>query len=1047
MKKTIVSLAVVAYLAGHPAYAQTAKTRKPATKPVARPTSASATSSNKFKSEKLSPLPLESKRGDFQMHDFNAFDVPDYKLNEAYLNKSKEEIQILGSLLNKTSAINQRSDILFRTAELYWAVEKTVHFQKMEAYNTQYDLYMNKKRATKPVEPKFNGSKTMNLYKQIIKENPKFDRIDEILFLAGYRGRETKDPNYVAYLRALIKNYPNSKFLADAYMEIGEDYFNKREFDNAIETFNEVLKRPNNLHNYALYKIAWCYYNQGKYRIAKEVMQRVVESSKSVKGQIELRNEALRDLVIIYSDLGLYQEAEQYFTSIGEPEYAIKVLEKLSDIYFDQSRYELATATITLLLEKAPNRAESPKYHSKLIDCHERSQNQVSALKEMTNFLSTYEPGSNWYNTITDTDAREYADSRSEVYARFIATRYHEESQKYEKIDMKKAQRFSLLAMGFYDKYFERFSNHPNAYNLRMLYAELLFQFKRYDKASDQYLMVFQSNPKGKHAEKALTGQIDSLSKIESENYSKIEKIAESKKGKEVLAFPEITVALIKANDNYVKLFPNNAKSPEIYYQRARLYYNYNHFPEAEKAFNDVIAKYPSSNAANQSRHLILDIYNINKDWEKLEKTAMAYLQVKSFATDENQALLLDLIQGSIFQRAKMKEDEKKYLEAAKLYENLTVRYPKSKYADKALFNAAMNYIAADDSQNAIETSNKFLTLYPNSDLAPKMLLSLAGYFDEKFDYSNASKFYELYAQKDPKNPLAPDALFNAALYQENLKVYASALRNYDRYLELYPSNKDAPVVFFSRGGIYEKLNQLTNAAKVFEDYNKRYGRKNATGIEAIYRLARLQRRLGKTDDAMSNFGYAVRASKKLGTGPSAGNHFAAKAQFELTSVLFNEYQAIKLVMPERALQRAISRKATLLKQLKEQYVEIINLGDPEMAVAALYYLGLSYQDFSQSLFKAPVPPSLSPEEVQMYQVELSNQAMPIEQQAIEAFEKALKKGYELDVYSEYTRKSYEQLSQFKPSVYPPQRGEVIKGVYSAEPISTTKIKVAGKKS
>ena len=1055
-KKKIVSLAVAAYLSTNPAFAQTAK-KKPAAKPTpkaapkaAAQTSAPApvrrTTNNTFKSDKLSPLPLESKRGDFQMHAFDAFDIPDYKLNEAYLDKSRQEISILGNLLARTNTVNQRSDIMFRQAELHWNVEKTVYFQKMDQFNTQLDLYNAKKIANKPVEPKFNGQKTMEIYKNIIKENPKFDRIDEILFLAGYRGRETKDPNYAAYLRALIKNYPNSKFLADAYMEIGEDHFMKREFDKAIETFNEVLKRPNHLHNYALYKISWCYYNQGKYRIAKEVMQRVVESSKGVKGEIELRNEALRDLVVIYSDLGLYQEAEQYFTSIGEPEYAIKVLEKLSDIYFDQSRYELATATITLLLQKAPDKAEAPKYHSKLIDCHERSQNQVSALKEMTNFLSTYEPGSHWYSINTDTDAREYADTRSEVYARFIATRYHEESQKYEKIDAKKAEKFALLAMGFYEKYFERFSNHPNAYNLRMVYAELLFQTKRFDKAAEQYGLVFQANPKGKYANKALTGQIDALSKIEADNYEKVEKIAMEKKGKEILPFPDTTVALIKANDNYVKLFPADPKSPEVYYQRARLYYNYNHFTEAERAFQDVVAKYPNSNAANQSRHLILDIYNINKDWDKLEKTATAYLQVKSFATEENQALMLDLIQGAIFQRAKQKEDQKQFLEAAKIYESLTVRYPKSKYADKALFNAAMNYISADDSENAMTTSQKFLAQYPNSDLAPKLMLSMAGYFDEKFDFQNAAKFYELYANKEPKNTLAPDALFNAALYQENLKIYASALKNYDRYLELYPSNKDAPVVFFSRGLIYEKMGQLSNAYKVFDDYLKRFGSKTATGVEATYRMGKIEERLGKAE-AMNTYGLAVRRSKRLGTGPQAGSHYAAKAMFETTEPTFKEYQSIKLAMPERNLARAISRKAALLKQLKDMYVEVINLGDPEMAVASLYYLGLAYQDFSQSLFRAPVPPSLSPEEVQMYQVELQNRAMPIEQQAIDAFEKALKKGYELDIFGEYTRKSYDQLSQYKPSLYPPQRGEIVKGTYTAESVSTTKIKpVVGKK-
>jgi TolA-binding protein len=1031
MKKSLVSLAVLAYVSSHPVYGQTA-TKKTTT----------ASKTNTFKSEKLSPLPLESKRGDFQMREFDALEIPEYKLNEAYLEKSRQEISILGNLLNKSTTLNQRSDILFRTAELHWSIEKTIYFKKMEDYNQQYDLYMNKKIKTKPAEPKFGGHKTMELYKQIIRENSKFDRIDEILFLAGYRGRETKDPNYAAYLRALIKNYPNSKFLADAYMEIGEDQFNKREFDAAIDTFNEVLKRPNGLHNFALYKISWCYYNQGKYRISKEIMQRVVESSKGVKGELNLRNEALRDLVIIFSDLGLYQEADQYFTSIGEPEYAIKVLEKLSDIYFEQARYELATATILLLLQKAPDKAEAPKYHSKLIDCYERSQKLASALKEMATFLSTYEPNSRW-ETVNraNEEATEYSNTRSEVYARFIATRYHEESQKYEKVDIKKAQRFSLLAMGFYDKYFERFSQHPNAYNLRMLYAELLFLFKRFDRAAEQYGLVFQMNPKGKYASKALTGQIDSLSKIESENYEKIEKIAESKKATgEILPFPEVTVALIKANENYVRMFPNDPKSPEVYYQRARLYYNYNHFSDSQKAFQDVVAKYPNSDAANQSRHLILDIYNIQKDWDNLEKTATAYLQVKSFATEENQVLLLDLIQGSIFQRAKQREDEKKHLEAARIYQSLTQRFPKSKYADKALFNAAMNYISADASEEAISTSQQFLTQYPNSELGPKLMLSLAGYFDEKYDYQNAAKFYELYAQKDPKATVAPDALFNAALYQENLKNYPNALKNYDRYMELYPTNKDASVVFFSRAMIYEKLGQFTNAAKAFEEYAGRYAKKGATSVEALYRLGKINERLGKPDVAANAYRNAVKAHKRLGTGPQAGSHYASKALFEIAQDKYKEYQSVKLAMPERALTRALSKKADLLKQLKEMFAEIINLGDPEMGVASLYYLGLSYQEFSQTLFRAPVPPSLSPEEVQLYQVELQNRAMPIEEQGVDAFEKALKKGYELDIYSEWTRKSYEQLSQYKPSIYPPQRGEMVRGVYVSDVISTTKI-------
>ena len=98
MKKSLVGIAVMAYLSAHPSYAQTQgpATLPPTTSPLSKPNVTPSTPSNPkranvFKSDKLSPLPLESKRGDFQLQHFDAFDVPEYKLNDAYLEKSKQE--------------------------------------------------------------------------------------------------------------------------------------------------------------------------------------------------------------------------------------------------------------------------------------------------------------------------------------------------------------------------------------------------------------------------------------------------------------------------------------------------------------------------------------------------------------------------------------------------------------------------------------------------------------------------------------------------------------------------------------------------------------------------------------------------------------------------------------------------------------------------------------------------------------------------------------------------------------------------------------------
>ncbi|MEZ4820781.1 MAG: tetratricopeptide repeat protein [Bdellovibrionota bacterium] len=413
-------------------------------------------------------------------------------------------------------------------------------------------------------------------------------------------------------------------------------------------------------------------------------------------------------------------------------------------------------------------------------------------MKEMNHFLATYEPESRWHRENIEVPVREYAHNRSEVYARFLATRYHEEAQKSEAQDPKKSENFALTAMGFYKKYFDRFSHHAKAYNLRMLYAELLFQYKRYETSAVQFGLVVKQNPKGKHAKKALVGQIDSLNHVETENYKKIQSIAEKKKAtQEALPLPDTTTALINANILYVKLFPSDPNASKIYFQHAQLYYNYNYFDNARGGFEKVIQFYPDSDSADRSRHLILDIYNIQKNWVGVEKTAEAYLQVPRFATPKNKTLLLDLIQGAIFQQGKDKEDAKDYIAAAKTFENLVARYPDSKYADKALFNASIDYINADQSDKAIAVSTTFLKQYPNSDLAPQLMIALAAYFDEKLDYSNTARYYELYVSKAPKAKAAPDALFYAAVFREqlnnttNLWLTIKNMRNYTLILQI----------------------------------------------------------------------------------------------------------------------------------------------------------------------------------------------------------------------------------------------------------------------
>ncbi|MCB0272984.1 MAG: tetratricopeptide repeat protein, partial [Bdellovibrionales bacterium] len=395
-----------------------------------------------------------------------------------------------------------------------------------------------------------------------------------------------------------------------------------------------------------------------------------------------------------------------------------------------------------------------------------------------------------------------------------------------------------------------------------------------------------------------------------------------------------------------------------------------------------------------------------------------------------------ELIQGAIFQQGKEKEEKNEFVPAAQIFESLVARYPSSKYADKALFNAAIDYIKADRADKAIQVSSQFLQKYPNSDLAPQMLIALATYFDEKLDYPNTARYYELYASKDPKSASAPDALFNAAVFREQLGQYNQAIANYQSHEKAYPTSEDRMTVVFSQGLIYEKQKKYADAIQTFDRFAKTYGKRSPKSVEAYYRMAQNQEKLNQLTNAKTSYQKTVEMNKRVGSNDQA-NHYASKAMMVLLEKDFRDYMNIKLVMPQNVLERNIKRKFDLLKVLKKEYLKIIKMNDPEVGIEALYKLGLCYQDFSNALFSAPMPSNLSPEEVQLYQTELQNQALPIEEQAIESFESALAKSFELRVYTDTSRDAYKQLSQYKPKEYPPVRFELIEDTYVVEPWSS----------
>jgi TolA-binding protein len=438
---------------------------------------------------------------------------------------------------------------------------------------------------------------------------------------------------------------------------------------------------------------------------------------------------------------------------------------------------------------------------------------------------------------------------------------------------------------------------------------------------------------------------------------------------------------------------------------------------------------------------------------------------------------LNEVVEGSRFKIAMdIMDKERKKEEAAVAFRSFVNDFPESKHNLKALYNAMVLFSDVLQLDKAIETGGLILAKFAKEtpgaakgsakvqkisvakkepkkapkpdkkgagkkddkaaeaaedksakaeeiDPIERTIFLLATYYDKVSDFKTAADFYERYFDKYPKTKDAPDSLYNAALFRESLGDHNRAIENYGKYVKEYPTNKDNPDIQFKIGKIYAKREDWPKAKAIFQGFLDKYGKQVTVprNIEAEYELAMTLRKMDQRAAAEKELEKLVKMSTGLKKEDASEKVFfmIAHSRFLLVEPLYREYEGIKLELPQAKMKVSLKAKGEKLAKLVEAYTDILKMGQGDMGVACLCRIGLIYQNFAKALFEAPIPKELNEEQREIYTAELQNMAFPVEEKAIEAFEKALQKAYELGVYNEWTTLAQENLNKYKPGTYP----------------------------
>jgi len=415
------------------------------------------------------------------------------------------------------------------------------------------------------------------------------------------------------------------------------------------------------------------------------------------------------------------------------------------------------------------------------------------------------------------------------------------------------------------------------------------------------------------------------------------------------------------------------------------------------RAYIKFVREFPKHDLADEA------LFNSSVKFEQAERLDLAKKARKKLI---NEYPTSDLVPGTIFNLAENHERMTEFDDAATLYEKYARTYKRMKGLGKAV-----SYKKKDKKHRGKKRKKKKKKRIAKGKKPKK----------EKRFVGNRRTWNSEDAQA---------ALMNAGIYREALHQWSKAIKDRIEFVDLFPRSEEAAAVYYSLGLLYEKMKKHKQAAAVFKRYSQDYFRANtdraiAAHMKRAEMLIRTSKKMWREAEKEMRTVLSLyrkhKKRKKKGDSLVEAAEAAAHAQFILGESTYKEYIKYKFKVRrirkkkgyEKQLEKQLGDKTKLFKRVERVYTDIAKLKQPEWAIASLYKLGRAYEDFAQTLYKAPLPPKLTPEQRQIYMDLLRMKGQPFEDKAVAHFKAAVDKGSELGFYSKFTQRALKKLQEY----------------------------------
>jgi tetratricopeptide (TPR) repeat protein len=862
-------------------------------------------------------------------------------------------------------------------------------------------------------KPKSNYySEAIKAYKDILTRYPNSPDNAEVLYqLAKAYDIEGFLEDALRTLTQLTAQYPTYQNIREAYFRMGDIQYSFEDYRQAQQAYLEVIARESEgLNLNAHYMLGWSRYKQLDYRnsidsftfVLNEIFSDKTNLEELDKKQRHLAEDSISSMSLALDKVGGAKEIASIKNLDGR-NFDWMVYNNLGEYYLSKELYEKSASTFRAFVKTHPYSVKAPQLHVNLIDAYIKGGFAKQSLIEKERYVDAYGLNSRYYRTRSGFTPA--VSNNLKAYIQELAGHFHSEGQlhqqEYAKIikELEEKQRLhedqdllpglqtasisSLLkAADFYQRYVDTFPSETNADEMVFLKAEALFSAYEYPQAITEYERVaYNSNSEiaKKYETNAGYAAIISFEKYLSGLRTGVfvpgsqssNPLAEN--SREVKRWKE------RAVDSMLKFatkFHTDERSPSVLTNAAEYLFSLNKFENAIEVSQGLLASNP-----NLDKTLTKTAYGlIAHSYFRLENYPLAeenYINERLLVANDSDEYekISERLAVSIYKNSEVLQTQGNSSNAITQLLKIKQLTPDSTIRATAQYDAAALLIEAKRWPEAIVELEELKANYGDHSLAVEFPRKLAFAYEKSLNWAQAALAYDYLVDNDPDQKVKQEALFlSASMYNNDENIRVSSLR--------------------------------------YEQYVNNYSQPFDNRMEALYHLALNHEKLNEVQKQNQWLQEIVNSDSKAGSSRTERSQWlSAWANMKYGDYYVGQFKQVVLTVP---IVESIPEKQKWLENALTRYQSAANFEIFEFVTMSSFKIGALYRQFANDLRQAPAPSGLSAEDKKVYASIIEEQALPLDQLAIEIQQANIDRAWQ-GQFDEWIGKSFSEMKVLMP--------------------------------